>query len=150
MNNITNDTEIDDSIRNNRDVATGKKADNIVDTNKALIDDINKLILKKLQKVAECKNATAALIKFKDKLTHCRINKQFLSAVQKFGPEIRHRNSGKKIMCQPTAISRRPAGVSKGAAPLSCGRQPNGTNSEKRKQRARNLAACININVANA
>ena len=150
LNNITNDTEIDDLIRNNRDVTTGKKADSIVDTNKALIDDINKLMSEKLQKVAERENATAALIKFKDKLTHCRTNEQFLSAVQKFGPEIRHRNSGKKIMCQPTAISRRPAGVSKGAAPLSRGKRPNGTNSNKRKKRARNLAASIKINVANA
>ena len=53
-------------------------------------------------------------------------------------------------MCQPTAISRRPAGVSKVAAPLSRGRRPNGTNSDKRKKRARNLAASIKINVANA
>ena len=147
LNNITNDTEIDNLICNNidrnRDVNTDKKAGNIVDTNKALINNINKLMSEKLQKVAECENATAALFKFKDKLTHCRTKEQFLSAVQKFGPEIWHRNSGKKIMCQPTAISRRPAGVSKGAAPLSHGRRPNGTNSDKWKKRARNLLKAL-------
>ena len=147
LNNITKDTEIDNSICNNidrnRDVNTDKKAGNIVDINKALINNINKLMSEKLQKVAEWENATAALFKFKNKLTHCRTNEQFLSAVHKFGPEIRHRNSGKKIMCQPTAISRRPAGVSKGAAPLSRGRQPNGTNSDKRKKEQETLLQAL-------
>ena len=51
LNNTTNSTEIGDSrhcnIDRNRDVTTNKNAENLFDTNKALIDNINKLMSEK-------------------------------------------------------------------------------------------------------
>ena len=59
----------------------------------------------------------------------------------------RHGKSGSMIPCQPTSISRRGPGVSRGAASVHKGRRPDSLPVKKAK-RARNLALAIATNHA--
>ncbi|XP_043240097.1 uncharacterized protein LOC122390827 [Amphibalanus amphitrite] len=87
------------------------------------------------------------------RLKRFRTGAQLNSALCRFGTDvvIGSGGCGLKIRCQPTSIARRREGVPRGAAPVACGRPPRtGLRTTAGKKRARNFAANVALNQANA
>lgn len=72
------------------------------------------------------------------------------SAIHTFASDASTRaRGGARIKCQPTSVSRRAPGTSRGAAPVGSGRPPKAL-SQRVKKRKRSLSQNVRLNQANA
>lgn len=125
-------------------------AESMENANKAkvLLDTATDIIKTKLDMGAE--ESIKALEKFVFTLSHAHSSSQVQSILHTAGKSsVTYKNSGRRISCQPTTLSRRKAGAPRCAAPLTKGRKPNGISHPPLK-RKRSLASSIFSNVPNA
>jgi hypothetical protein len=86
-------------------------------------------------------------------LTKITTESNLIASIVKFGESIASsQRRGRKIRVQPTAISRRRDGVSRGSRRIAAGRPPTRTVAvaAKIKKRSHKLSLSINANVAHA
>lgn len=115
-----------------------------------LLSQTMSLMKKKFGSQWETVETAEALEKFNSRLNAIQTPAQLMSLLHaSHSDSLPRRNGGRRIRCQPTAISRRQCNAPRGAAPLGKGRRPSCVSVPSTK-RPRNLAYNVERNQANA
>ena len=144
---LAREHETENEDRN--DDNTQSEVPNYYQENKQQLENFCSTLNVKMEQMLHSREAMNALQKANFTLSAMHSGPQILSALHAFGKTSAvYKNFGRKIRCQPTALSRRRAHQPRGCAPVAEGRPPS-CNKAGRK-RKRNLASNIALNQQNA
>ena len=117
--------------------------------NKPQLENLCSTLKAKMEPMLHWRETTEALQKANFTLPAMHSGAQILSALHAFGKTSAvYKNFGRKIRCQPTALSRRRAHQPRGCAPSAKGKPPSCIKAGRKRKR--NLASTIAMNQQNA
>jgi len=117
--------------------------------NKLQLENFFSTTKAKMEPMLHSRETMEALQKAKFTLPAMHSGAQILSTLHAFGKTSAvYKNFGRKIGCQPTALSRRRVHQPRGCVPLAKGRPPSCTKAGRKRKR--NLASNIALNQQNA